>query len=310
MARRVTFLLAVLLTTILLAGCGGQDTMPVEEKEEAAAPQTTTETTSETTAEERKADETTAVATAETTAETTPEASSAPSSKGPEEKAGPSTNVDETVTVTRVVDGDTIEISPAIDGITDLRLIGVDTPETKKPNCQIQPYGPEASSFTQTQLGGRQVGLEFDVEKTDRYDRLLAYVYPPDGSMFNETLLEEGYARVATFPPNTRYVQRFETAEAGAEAAGLGIWSLPPNDLAALLAGRCTPSQPAAPPPPPQQSVQEEPITPIQPAAPPAVPAGGARCSDFATEAEALAALPSNPQLDRDGDGRACESLP
>lgn len=284
--------------------------MPVEEKEEAAPPESTAETTkTETTAEERTVAETTAMV-AETTTQTT-QASSAPSSKGPEEKAGPATNVvDETVTVMRVVDGDTIEISPAIDGITDLRLIGVDTPETKKPGCQVQPYGPEASSFTQTQLGGRQVGLEFDIEKTDRYDRLLAYVYPPDGSMFNETLLEEGYARVSTFPPNTRYVQRFEAAEAGAEAAGLGIWSLPLNDLAALLAGQCTPSQPAAPPPAPPQESAQEPIAPNQPVAPPVVPTGSARCADFATEAEALAALPSNPQLDRDGDGKACESLP
>ena len=212
--------------------------------------------------------------------------------------------------MTRVVDGDTIEISPTIDGVEDVRLIGVDTPETKKPNCQIQPYGPEASAFTEEQLDGRTVGLEFDRERTDRYDRLLAYVYPSEDTMFNETLLREGYAHVSTFPPNTRYVSRFQEAEAEAKAAGRGIWGLSPEALAALLAGVCTPEQP--PPEAPQQQPQQQ-STPKAPGPtpnPPAVPAGGARCSDFATEAEAIAALPSNPQLDRDGDGKACESLP
>ena len=309
-ARRIKTLLAVLLATLLLMGCSGQE-QGGQSKEEAATP----ETTAETTAQERTAAK--AKATPEETTTKTAQATSPPStSKGSAKKAEPAANAEVTVTVTRVVDGDTVEITPAVDGITDVRLIGVDTPETKKPNCEVQPYGPEASAFTTAELQGQAVGLEFDREKTDRYDRLLAYVYPPDGTMFNETLLKEGYARAATFPPNTRYVSRFEAAEAEAKAAGLGIWSLPPGEISAFLAGQCTPSQPKTPPEqPPQQPepapapVPDIPAIPAPSAAPSVVP-GGARCSDFATEAEAIAALPSNPQLDRDGDGQACESLP
>jgi micrococcal nuclease len=76
--------------------------------------------------------------------------------------------------VARVVDGDTIEISPAIDGVVEVRLIGVDTPETKDPDESVEPYGPEASAFATDELTGRRVGLEFDVERIDQYDRLLA----------------------------------------------------------------------------------------------------------------------------------------
>jgi endonuclease YncB( thermonuclease family) len=106
------------------------------------------------------------------------------------------------VMVSKVVDGDTIEIAPAVDGLTEVRLIGVDTPETKDPRTGVQPYGEEAYRFTASALEGEEVSLEFDVERTDRYGRLLAYVWLPDGRMFNAVLLEEGYTQVATFPPN------------------------------------------------------------------------------------------------------------
>ncbi len=139
---------------------------------------------------------------------------------------------DATVRVTRVVDGDTVEISPTIDGIKDVRFIGVDTPETKDPDCGVQPYGTEASALTTSELQGQEVQLEFDMEKTDRYDRLLAYVYE-GGEMFNETLLEEGYAQVATFPPNVKYVDRFLAAQEEARAVGSGLWGLSAEDLAA-----------------------------------------------------------------------------
>ena len=307
MSRRARSLLAVLLTTLLLAGCGGQE-QGGQSKEEAAAPETTAETTKAGTTAQDQTRAKAKTTSEETTAKTTQTASAPATSQGSSEKAGPAVNTETTVTVTRVVDGDTVEISPAIDGITDVRLIGVDTPETKKPGCLVQPYGPEASAFTQAQLQGRSVGLEFDQERTDRYDRLLAYVYPPEGTMFNETLLREGYAYVSTFPPNTRYVERFEEVEAEARAAGRGIWGLAPETLAALLASECSRDQPEAPPQQPQQ--QSAPNASEPTPNPPAVPVRGARCSDFATEAEAIAALPSNPQLDRDGDGKACESLP
>ncbi len=76
--------------------------------------------------------------------------------------------------------------------------------------------------------------MRFGAEKKDRYGRVLAYLYLPDGSMFNETLVEKGYAQVATFPPNVRYVGRFEQAQRNAREAGVGIWSLPKSKLCRL----------------------------------------------------------------------------
>jgi micrococcal nuclease len=132
---------------------------------------------------------------------------------------------DATATVSRVVDGDTIEISPAINGIEDVRLIGMDTPETVDPGEEVEPLGPEASTFATDALTGQSVGLEFDVEREDQYDRLLAYVYT-GGEMFNEDLVEEGLAQAYPYEPNTRYEGRFAAAQEEARADGLGIWGL------------------------------------------------------------------------------------
>jgi micrococcal nuclease len=67
------------------------------------------------------------------------------------------------VTVSRVVDGDTIEISPAVEGVSEVRLIGVDTPETKDPNEEVEPFGPEASEFATSALQGQEIGVERSV---------------------------------------------------------------------------------------------------------------------------------------------------
>lgn len=85
---------------------------------------------------------------------------------------------DRTVTVTGVVDGDTVEISPTIGGNDGVRLIGVDTPETVDPNEAVQPYGPQTSRFTTREFESESVTLELDREREDRYGRLLAHVRP------------------------------------------------------------------------------------------------------------------------------------
>ena len=148
----------------------------------------------------------------------------------PKTKPAPANNknsspYDKTVTVSRVIDGDTIEISPVINGVEDVRLIGVDTPETVDPGEEVEPYGPEASAFATEELAGREVDLEFDEEKIDQYDRVLAYVYTGT-SMFNEELVEKGYAQAYPYPPNTKYEMRFENAQREARASDLGIWGL------------------------------------------------------------------------------------
>jgi micrococcal nuclease len=138
------------------------------------------------------------------------------------------TDYDATVTVTRVVDGDTIDISTSVEGRSRVRLIGVDTPEV---HFGTQPYGPEASAFARRELEGEEVGLELDVQNIDPYGRLLAYVYLPDGQMLNETLVEEGYAQVATFPPNVKYQDRFLQAQREAREANRGLWGLSAAEL-------------------------------------------------------------------------------
>lgn len=124
-----------------------------------------------------------------------------------------------------VVDGDTMDIQFENGKEERVRLVLVDTPETKHPTKPVQPFGPEASAFTKEMLAGKNVQVELDVQERDQYGRILAYVYI-DGKMFNELLLEKGLARVAVFPPNTRYVDEFYAIQKKAQEAKLGIWSI------------------------------------------------------------------------------------
>lgn len=126
------------------------------------------------------------------------------------------------VLVTRVVDGDTAEMLIE-GGEVDVRFIGIDTPETVAPGQPVECYGQEASAYTESRLEGRTVRLEYDVERTDRYGRTLAYVWIGD-ELFNETLVAEGYALVTTYPPNVAYVDRFVAAQREAREAGRGLW--------------------------------------------------------------------------------------
>ena len=125
-------------------------------------------------------------------------------------------------TMTRVVDGDTIEAR--IDGSVEVvRLIGVDTPETVKPGSPVQGVGPRASSFTHRLLEGREVRLVFGVERRDRYGRLLAYAHLGD-RFVNAILIRRGLARTLTIPPNDRYAPLLERLEIEAASAGRGLW--------------------------------------------------------------------------------------
>lgn len=130
-------------------------------------------------------------------------------------------------TFVRVVDGDTFIAT--IDGTDEyVRLLLVDTPETKRNADEVQPFGEEASKLMENTFSkGDSINLEYGTELRDRYDRILAYAYTKDGDMFNEILLEEGLARVAyVFPPNDKYVDRFREIEAEAEKGKLGVWSI------------------------------------------------------------------------------------
>lgn len=128
--------------------------------------------------------------------------------------------------VVRVVDGDTIVVS--IDGTdTKIRMIGVDTPESVDPDkSQNTAEGEIASQWTKDHLSEKQVYLEYDVQKTDKYGRTLAYVYLDDKTtMVQDELLRNGLAEVMTVLPNSKYAAHFEEIEKQARKNKVGFWS-------------------------------------------------------------------------------------
>jgi micrococcal nuclease len=131
-----------------------------------------------------------------------------------------------TARVVRPVDGDTIVVD--IDGHEEpVRFIGIDTPESVKPDSPVECYGPEAKKRTAELLpAGTRVRLERDVEARDRYDRLLAYVIRDEDDLFvNRLLVEEGYAESIAFPPNTTRQGELDAAEAEARGDDRGLWA-------------------------------------------------------------------------------------
>lgn len=138
-----------------------------------------------------------------------------------------------TAPVTRVVDGDTFEARIA-GKVEDVRLIGIDTPETVKPGAPVQCFGPQASRFAHRLLEGRRVRLTFGRERRDVYGRLLAYAHlRPAGrstagqqetAFVNAMLVRRGLARSLTIPPNDRFAPLFRRLERRAARSGRGLW--------------------------------------------------------------------------------------
>jgi len=127
--------------------------------------------------------------------------------------------------VTRVVDGDTIRVLAG--GRTErVRYIGIDTPESVRPGTPVQCYAHRAATENARLVRGERVRLVFDVERRDRFGRLLAYVYRVrDGRFVNAALVRGGYARTLTIPPNVRFAGRFAKLAREAHRAGRGLWS-------------------------------------------------------------------------------------
>jgi micrococcal nuclease len=127
--------------------------------------------------------------------------------------------------ISKFIDGDTIEVN--MNGYTEtIRMIGMDTPETHKPNTPIQCYGPEAAAYTKALIGNNAVRLQADPLDTnrDRYGRLLRYVYLPDGTLLEQKLVSEGYALAYLAFPFERKAD-FATWEEQAKAANKGLWA-------------------------------------------------------------------------------------
>lgn len=121
--------------------------------------------------------------------------------------------------VARVVDGDTIKLETG----EVVRYIGIDTPETVHPSKPVQCYGKEASDKNRELIEGKEVKLEKDVSETDKYGRLLRYVWLGD-VLVNEYLAREGYAHSSTYPPDVKYQDKFIQAERQARDEKKGLW--------------------------------------------------------------------------------------
>jgi len=150
--------------------------------------------------------------------------------------------------VTRVVDGDTIEVRMPDGELERVRLLLVDTPEVFG---GVECYGREASAFVRGLLpAGAVVSLERDVANRDSFGRLLRYLYLPDGTMLNEHLVEGGYAEYHPYDGvNVRYGTRLEAAERRARAAGAGLWSACAPEATATPTATATPVATATPQP-------------------------------------------------------------
>ncbi|WP_160140963.1 thermonuclease family protein [Bacillus sp. SLBN-3] len=128
-----------------------------------------------------------------------------------------------------MIDGDTFDVKLDNGETERVRPILVDTPEichkSSPPDCEVDPYGNEATEFTRDLLDGKTVYLELDTSPRDPYDRLLAYVYLEDGRMYQEVILKEGLAKIMAIKPNVKYQSQFESIEQEAKDQSLNLWS-------------------------------------------------------------------------------------
>jgi micrococcal nuclease len=206
----------------------------------------------------------------------------------------------ETASVINIIDGDTIDVR--LNGRTErVRYIGMDTPE------RGDFYYSEATEANQQLVEGQEVTLVKDVSETDLYGRLLRYVYLADGTFVNAELVRLGYAQVLTYPPDVRYSELFVQLQQGARMAGRGLWANP-EDMPDLVMATAVPLA-TAPLPEPTYPLSNEAVCDCS--------GNRYNCGRFATHDEAQACydycLPiagDVHDLDRDGDGFACESLP
>ena len=137
------------------------------------------------------------------------------------------------ILVSRVVDGDTLKLESG----ERVRLIGIDTPEmhesdklyrdsrrTHQDVQSIKELGRQAYEFTRKLVQGKRVSLEFDVEKFDKYKRILAYVYLSDKTFVNAEIVKQGYASLLTYPPNVKYADLFQKLYQEARENRRGLW--------------------------------------------------------------------------------------
>jgi micrococcal nuclease len=219
----------------------------------------------------------------------------------------------QTIKVVRVVDGDTIEI----EGGQKVRYIGIDTPETVDPRKSVQCFGKEASDKNKELVEGKDVELEKDVSETDKYGRLLRYIWIGD-LLVNEFLVQEGYAQSSSYPPDVKYQERFNEAEQKAREEEKGLWgeicattptptkTITPKPTPTVSTSKTT--TPKTPTPTPLPQVQT--IQPVQPVSGSYVCNCSKTCPQMSSCAEAQYQLNvcGCQARDADKDGIACDA--
>lgn len=152
------------------------------------------------------------------------------SKQTPKSTVHPVDKVSEPVTVTRVVDGDTVVVTGADGKEEKVRLLLIDTPESVHPEKEPQFFGKDASEYTKSRLEGASALLEKGKPEKDKYGRTLGYIWLKNGAnrvSFNEMIVRDGYARVAyVFEPNTKYLDELRKAESEAKEKKLNIWRI------------------------------------------------------------------------------------
>lgn len=168
------------------------------------------------------------------------------------------TDKQETFSVKRVVDGDTLDV--IIEGKTErLRLIGIDTPETVDPRKPVECFGKEASKKAKQLLSNKTVKLESDPTQgeRDKYGRLLRYVVLPDGQSFNKLMISEGYAYEYTYSTPYKYQAEYKQAQKEASSAKRGLWSSCPAKKTPAAKKTSSPvTTPASVPAPPSCNIK------------------------------------------------------
>jgi micrococcal nuclease len=198
----------------------------------------------------------------------------------------------EGVKVTRVIDGDTIEI----EGGVRVRYIGIDTPETVNSSSTIQCYGKEASNKNRELVEGKQVSLDKDVSETDRYGRLLRYVYVGD-TFVNDFLVRQGFASASSYPPDVKFQSQFTEAQTEARNNNRGLWA------ACSGSGPTRPNATTQPTTPQSGNCDQSYPTVCIPPAPPDLDCGDISYRRFKVIS------PDSHNFDGDHDGVGCESL-
>lgn len=227
-------------------------------------------------------------------------------SQAPQAVADPATA---TAVVLNVVDGDTIDIRDDVRGRLRVRLLGIDTPETKKPGYTVGCWGPEATEFARTTMVGQRVALVPDPtqDRTDHYGRTLAYLVRADDWDYSVEAARAGAARSYVYGgvPVSRYAA-IAAAEREAKEARRGLWGPPCNGETVSKPATVTNGSAATAPPPSLAPPAPEPLAPASPASVYYKNCDAARAAGVAPIRVGEPGYRKG--LDRDGDGTACDS--